>query len=84
MNYEWVQLFSSTQTIGSHNYDSSTGMALYIPEGIDPYESPSIIFNLNNFGEVGTYVDITFSGAYENIDGESQTITGAVHVLRDS
>lgn len=82
-NGGWVELYSSTQTLGSHNYDYTTGMALYIPEGINWHESPSIIFNLNNFGEVGAYVDITFSGTYEDYDNVSHTISGAAHALRD-
>ena len=43
----------------------------------------NIIYNLNALGEVGEYIDINFSGSYEDYNNESHTITGVIHVLRD-
>ena len=47
-------------------------------------ENNNIIYNLTSLGEVGEYIDINFSGSYEDWDGIPRTITGTVHVLRDN
>ena len=47
-------------------------------------ENNAIIYNLTTLGEVGEYIDINFSGSYEDWQGNPQTITGVVHVLRDN
>ena len=44
----------------------------------------SIVYNLSVLGEVGEYIDINFSGSYEDFEGNPKTITGVVHVLRDN
>ena len=41
-------------------------------------------FNLNNFGAVGAYVDLTFNGTYTDSSSVVHTITGSVHALRDN
>lgn len=43
----------------------------------------NIIYNLTSLGEVGEYIDINFSGTYEDYDGIPHTISGVVHILRD-
>jgi hypothetical protein len=40
-------------------------------------------FNLNQFGAIGEYIDMTFSGTYQDNTG-NHTITGVVHVIRDN
>jgi len=47
-------------------------------------ENNNITYNLTALGEVGEYIDINFSGSYEDWDGNSHTINGVVHVLRDN
>ena len=42
-----------------------------------------ISFNLTTLGNVGEYIDINFSGAYEDYNNQPHTITGVIHVLRD-
>jgi hypothetical protein len=42
----------------------------------------TIQFNLNSFGAVGQYVDLTFNGTY-TVASVTHTITGSVHALRD-
>lgn len=44
----------------------------------------TIAFNLNNFGAVGAYVDLTFNGTYTDTSSVVHTITGSVHALRDN
>lgn len=81
---EYFYLRSSSQTVGAYNFDYNTGMYLAVTEGISSQPTPGIIFNLNAYGAVGGYVDITFSGTYEDFNNVSHTISGTVHVLRDS
>ncbi|WP_353779608.1 hypothetical protein [Winogradskyella sp. 3972H.M.0a.05] len=46
-------------------------------------ENNNVIYNLNTLGEVGEYIDINFSGDYEDFLGNPHTITGIIHALRD-
>ena len=51
---------------------------------INPFQN-NIIFNLSNFGSgVGDYIDINFSGDYEDNSGDLHSITGVMHVIRDN
>ncbi|MBF6642327.1 hypothetical protein IVB69_12620 [Flavobacterium sp. J49] len=43
----------------------------------------TIQFNLNQFGAVGQYIDMTFSGTYTDSNGV-HTLTGVAHVIRDN
>ena len=48
------------------------------------YNAPiNITFQLNAFGAVGDYIDITFSGTYSDTSGVIQPVSGSMHVLRD-
>ena len=38
---------------------------------------------ITTLGAAGEYIDINFSGAYEDYNGNPHTITGVVHVFRD-
>ncbi|WP_165395968.1 hypothetical protein [Flavobacterium sp. J27] len=45
----------------------------------------TVSFNLSNFGTVGTYIDMTFSGTYEDsTTNVTHSITGVIHVIRDN
>ncbi len=44
----------------------------------------NVIYNLTSLGAVGEYIDINFSGTYEDYDGIPHSVTGVVHVLRDN
>lgn len=43
----------------------------------------NIIYNVTALGDVGEYIDINFSGDYEDRNGNSHTINGVIHVIRD-
>ncbi|HLA54647.1 MAG TPA: hypothetical protein VK623_00980 [Flavobacterium sp.] len=44
----------------------------------------TMVFQLNNFGAVGQYIDMTFSGTYvDNNVGLTHNLIGTIHVLRD-
>jgi hypothetical protein len=43
----------------------------------------NIIYNLTYLGGAGEYIDINFSGSYEDYNTVPHTITGVIHVLRD-
>jgi len=45
----------------------------------------TVSFNFTNFGSVGGYIDMTFSGTYEDPTiNVTHTITGVIHVIRDN
>ncbi|WP_179335662.1 hypothetical protein [Winogradskyella costae] len=71
-NYDWNDIDNST-----------TGFN--IQECIDMSNTNNnITYNLTSLGAVGEYIDINFSGSYEDYDGNTHTINGALHVLRDN
>jgi len=41
-------------------------------------------FVITNYGAVGDYIDLTFSGDYVDGNGVTRSITGTIHVRRDS
>lgn len=43
-----------------------------------------IIFNFTSLGNTGEYIDINFSGNYEDSNGSPHTINGIIHVIRDN
>lgn len=47
-------------------------------------DNNNIIYNLTSLGDIGEYIDINFSGSYEDYQGIPHTINGVVHVLRDN
>jgi hypothetical protein len=53
-----------------------------ISEFLGQMENNTIVYNLENLGGVGEYIDISFSGTYDNNSG-THTIVGTVHVFRD-
>ncbi|MBV7269496.1 hypothetical protein [Winogradskyella luteola] len=66
------------------NYDILNDTGFFIGECISiSDENNSIIYNLSAIGEIGEYIDINFSGSYEDNNGNPHTINGVVHVLRD-
>ena len=46
-------------------------------------ENNNIVYNLTTIGAIGDYIDINFSGTYEDYEGNPHTITGVIHVYRD-
>ncbi|WP_422105938.1 hypothetical protein [Winogradskyella sp.] len=69
------------------NITNDTGFNIYdcnesIQESISDINT-NIIYNLNILGDVGEYIDINFSGSYEDSDGNPHTINGVIHVLRN-
>ena len=47
-------------------------------------ENNNVTFNLNTLGTIGEYIDINFSGDYEDYQGNTHTINGVIHVIRDN
>ncbi|MFD2822112.1 carboxypeptidase-like regulatory domain-containing protein [Lacinutrix iliipiscaria] len=69
--------------VGSYDSDSLP-FNFYVSECFDISDTNNNInYNLVNLGEVGDYVDINFSGDYEDNAGNPHTISGVIHVLRD-
>ena len=70
-------------TYDSYDYsDDDTGFRLSFREMITQ-GNKSIHYNLTNFGAYQEYIDINFSGSFNDVDGNSHQIIGVVHVLRD-
>lgn len=67
-------------------YDFTEGdKGFFIGECVDvPNTNNTINYNLSALGEVGEYIDVNFTGSYEDSNGNPRTITGVVHVLRDN
>ena len=43
-----------------------------------------IIYHITSVGEIGEYIDINFSGSFEDTNGMPHTIIGVAHVIRDN
>ncbi len=82
--YMYGQLYPDPY-VGTYDYldfsdPADTGFD--ITEFLGQMENNTIVYNLENLGDVGEYIDISFSGTYDNNSG-THTIVGTVHVLRD-
>ena len=76
-DYPYVDVWNNGNT-------PEIGMAFVECQDIS-YENNQITFNLNAFGTaVDEYIDMSFSGAYEDNQGVSHTISGVIHVKRDN
>ncbi|MFV0565546.1 MAG: carboxypeptidase-like regulatory domain-containing protein [Flavobacteriaceae bacterium] len=47
--------------------------------GTNTYE-----FHLNNWGDIGEYVDISFSGTFYDCDNVEHSVVGTIHVIREN
>ncbi len=45
---------------------------------------PNITISISAIGNIGEYLDINFSGDYDDLNGNNHTINGVMHVLRDN
>ncbi len=87
--YYMYGLLNDTDYLGSYDNYAFNGIAgdtgFFIGECLSvSNENNDIIYNLTTLGNVGDYIDVNFSGSYEDYDGNPHTITGVVHVLRDN
>ena len=81
---DYFYLSGNTTVLGSYSSGLPGIPGFIIEAQIDiDYNIPnSIVFNLNQYGAVGGYINLTFSGNYTDTSGNIQTITGSVHVIR--
>ena len=78
-----LAVFGNTITPGTYN--TSVIQIEGSPVGfIGASTTNTVQFHLNQFGAVGEYIDMTFSGTYQGPNNETHTITGVVHVIRDN
>lgn len=80
-------LRGNTFTLGS--YTTANGFLLEGPfligtSFVNNSTPNTLNFNLNSFGAVGTYVDVTINGTYTDTSSVIHSITGSVHALRDN
>lgn len=72
-------------TYDTYTFNGLDDTGFFIAECISISETNNnITYNLSALGEVGDYIDINFTGSYEDFNGLPHTITGVVHVLRDN
>lgn len=76
---------SLTGSYDSYEFNNPTDTGFFIGECLSVSDiNNAITYNLNAIGTVGDYIDINFSGSYEDYNNVPHTITGVVHVLRDN
>ena len=72
-------------TYDSLNWDVTNDTGFFLGECLSVANTNNnIVYNLTALGDTGEYIDINFSGSYEDYQGNPHTITGVVHVLRDN
>ncbi|MFD2725227.1 carboxypeptidase-like regulatory domain-containing protein [Hyunsoonleella rubra] len=73
-----------TGTYDTLDFQDMNDTGIFIGECISISENNNnIMYNVTALGNVGEYIDINFSGSYEDRQGNPHTITGVIHVLRD-
>lgn len=73
-----------TGTYDHINFEAGSDTGINISECIGISENNNnITYNVTALGDVGEYIDINFSGSYEDFNGNPHTIAGVIHVLRD-
>ncbi|MCA6423135.1 MAG: Ig-like domain-containing protein [Flavobacterium sp.] len=56
------------------------GSGIYIGSGT----TNTMQFNVSQIGVIGEFMDMTFSGTYQDPNGGNHTLTGVAHVIRDN
>lgn len=73
-----------TGTYDNLDFQTPNDTGINIGECISISEiNNNIIYNVTALGDVGEYIDINFSGDYEDRNGDPHTISGVIHVIRD-
>ncbi len=72
-------------TYDNYDFNDVNDTGFFIGECLSvSNDNNNITYNLSDIGEVGEYIDINFTGNYEDSNGDPHTITGIVHVYRDN
>lgn len=76
---------TSPKYIGTYgtSCNESLGFSLIECISADNCNSPNMKFNVTAIGNVGEYIDFNFNGTYLDYDGNSHTLSGTYHVIRD-
>jgi len=73
--------------VGTYNWGVFTNNGIILSDSVnltfDIFSNQNITFSVNSAGAIGTYIDIVFSGTYDDSNNVNHSITGAIHVLRD-
>ena len=51
---------------------------------IDNTVTNNVVFQLNSFGAIGQYIDMTVTGSFNDTSNISHTINATIHVIRDN
>ena len=49
----------------------------------DASPTNTVISNITTLGNIGDYIDVNFSGDFEDLNGVMRSVTGIIHILRD-
>ena len=52
--------------------------------GLIDQSATNIVFTINSLGNIGEFIDVSFSGSYIDYNNQNRTITGVAHVVRDN
>lgn len=73
-----------TGTYDNLTFEDQNDTGIFIGECLRmSQENNTISYNVTALGATGEYIDINFSGNYEDFNGNPHTIAGVIHVLRD-
>lgn len=73
-----------TGTYDNLDFQNQNDTGINIGECISiSQDNNNITYNVTALGVVGAYIDINFNGSYQDYNGNSHTITGVIHVIRD-
>lgn len=71
---------SSIQSMAIKRLGATNGINPVATTGI----AGAVTFTITNMGAIGTYMDVTFTGNYVDQIGNTNTITGDAHIIRDN
>ena len=52
--------------------------------GLIDQSATNIVFTINSLGNIGEFIDVSFSGSYIDNNNQNRTIVGVAHVVRDN
>ena len=86
-SFDEVNFEIDTTAIGSYSLTDVSAPLLVISEidlNTNTTTTQNFEFIISNFGNPTEYIDVTFSGDFTDINGVTRSITGTIHVRRDT
>ena len=86
-SFDEVNFEIDTTAIGSYSLTDASAPLLVISEidlNTNTTTTQNFEFIITNFGGQSQYIDVTFSGDFTDVNGVTKSITGTIHVRRDT